>query len=166
MTYNASERKVIRKAEKEAKLAVLAEREFITGVMSTIPGRAWVHAKLSTCHVFATSFTGDPLTSAFAEGQRNIGLTIFNDILLACPDAYVLMMQEANAKELAHGRDTTAERSDDAELDGGDTIPGADSGGSGGYHADPVVDYSGYVDPANDPRPKQNGADTGRQDQT
>src|SRR5438034_7377082 len=98
MAYNASERKDVRRAEKEAKLAERQRYEITSYIMSTAPSRAWMHDKLETCHVFRSSFATDALAMAFAEGERNIGLQLLNDIMQACPNNYILMMEEANER--------------------------------------------------------------------
>src|SRR6266704_2332873 len=100
-TYNASERKDVRRAEKEAKLAERQRHEITTYIMSTAPSRAWMYDKLEICHVFRSSFSTDALAMAFAEGERNIGLQLVGDIMVACPDDYILMMREANERERA-----------------------------------------------------------------
>jgi hypothetical protein len=104
MMYNAANRKDIRQAEKEAKLADQQRREFMSGIMSTMPGRRWLHEKLVDCHIFSTSFNRDQLAMAFAEGQRDIGLKLLNDIMASCPDEYILMMREYNERRSASER--------------------------------------------------------------
>ena len=119
---NASERKAIRRAEK---LAVVAERsriEFVQAAMSTKQGRAWFHELLVRCAIFDGSFSGDALLEAFAKGQRNVGLMIYNDIVTNCPDAFVVMMKEANIQELTNERRVESddpESDPDAEFSGG-----------------------------------------------
>jgi hypothetical protein len=61
--------------------------------------RAWVHDLLTRAHVFETSFSANPHIVAFREGERNIGLQLLNDIMKTAPDAYSLMVKEANANE-------------------------------------------------------------------
>ena len=117
MSYNAGERKDVRRLEKESKLADQNRREFMAGVMSTQPGRLWMFDKLQACHIFASSFTTNALQTAFAEGERNVGLQLLNDIMQACPDQYVLMMKEANA------RSTLSERRGSERADGRDQEP-------------------------------------------
>jgi hypothetical protein len=99
--------------------------------MSGVAGRAWLHSLLEACHVFATSHTANALNTAFAEGERNIGLLILNDVMAACPDQYVVMMKEANARRTASDNtrkpaaatdSTAAEPTDDGEDGGADDI--------------------------------------------
>lgn len=125
MEYNASERKDIRRAERLAKLEEQQRREFITGIMSLVPGRKWMLDRLEFCHVFATSFNENPLAMAFAEGERNVGLQLLNDIMWACPDEYVEMMNERRTRE--HTRERVRE-SDRPRGDGG-SDPGDEADG-------------------------------------
>lgn len=117
MSFNAAERKDVRKAEKDAKIAERQRHETVAGIMSVMPGRAWIADKLEECHVFASSFSTDPLQMAFHEGERNIGLRLLNDIMAACPNQYVVMMQERNTKDAARDRYSR----DPEDTDGGDS---------------------------------------------
>jgi hypothetical protein len=110
--YNASERKDIRAAEKAAKLAEIQRTDFIKASMATEGGRHWFYDLLVRCHIFASTFTGEALSSANAEGERNIGLMIYTDIMRACPDLFIRMMQEANERELINGRRTAKSSGD------------------------------------------------------
>ena len=76
MTPNASDRKSVRELEKRARIADRARAEVITSIMSTLAGRSWMWDRLSSCHVFVTTFNGDALQSAFQEGQRSMGLAL------------------------------------------------------------------------------------------
>lgn len=51
---------------------------------------------LDSCHCFSTSFTGEPLSMAFKEGERNIGLMLTAQIMKAAPDEFILMLKEHN----------------------------------------------------------------------
>jgi hypothetical protein len=115
MTFNAANRKDVRRLEKQARLDTRARRETIQTLMSTTQGRQWVHERLTVCHVFATSFSTNAYESAFREGERNVGLQLLNDVM-TCPDEYIQMMREANV------RDSIAERSSSADGDGGDQV--------------------------------------------
>lgn len=123
--YNAAERKHVRIAEKESKLHERQRKEIITGIMSVAPGRSWMLERLEQTHVFSSSFNGNALHMAFAEGERNVGLQLLNDIMVACPDYYVVMMRERNERDAI--RDT-ARRSADAGEYASDSIPDGDAG--------------------------------------
>lgn len=104
--YNASDRKDIRRAEKAAKHVESSRVEFIRAALSTPQGRIWFHQLLSACHIFSTTFNGNALNAAFAEGERNVGLMVYGDIVTHCPDEFVRMMREAQAREIEDGRRT------------------------------------------------------------
>ena len=113
MTFNAANRKDVRRLEKQARLDERARRETVQTLMSTTQGRQWVHERLTLCHVIATSFSTNAYESAFREGERNVGLQLLNDVM-TCPDEYIQMMREANV------RSTITERSSSEDGDGGD----------------------------------------------
>jgi hypothetical protein len=102
MPYDAGNRKDVRAAEKESKLAEQQRREIVTGIMSVAPGRSWVCDILESCHIFHTSFSDVGLRMAFMEGQREVGIRLLSDIMGACPDQYILMMRERNERHAAH----------------------------------------------------------------
>src|SRR5512143_1860162 len=119
MAYNAGERKDVRKAEKESRIAERQRREIITGLMSTMAGRSWMLERLEECHIFATSFNRDAITMAFMEGERRTGLLLLNDIMQSCPDQYILMMRERNQRDTAteRSRSEDSRRSDQGSSD-------------------------------------------------
>jgi hypothetical protein len=96
---DTSNKKIVRELEKRAKHLERVRHEVINGIMSVANGREWMFDVLSRCHVFASSFTRDSLTTAFVEGERNVGLQIFNDIMQICPEQFIQMMREANGRE-------------------------------------------------------------------
>jgi hypothetical protein len=98
--YNAGNRKDIRQAEKASKIIERQNAEFISAALSTPQGRTWFHNLLVSCHLFADPFTGDALWEAHSKGERNVGLRIYTDILSNCPDQFVRMMREANARNI------------------------------------------------------------------
>jgi len=63
-------------------------------VMSDGRGRRVVWRLLEQAGVFRLSYTGDALSTAFHEGQRNIGLRLMADCLEAAPEKYTLMQTE------------------------------------------------------------------------
>jgi hypothetical protein len=104
VTYNASSRKDIRRAEKASELAEKNRIDFIRAAMGTLQGRVWFYDLLEFCHLFNDPFTGDPLREAYSKGERNVGLRLFSDIIAHCPSEYISMMREAQIKELTNER--------------------------------------------------------------
>lgn len=95
---NAADRKSIRKAEKTARLADRQRAEVIASIMSTTFGRQWIWDLLSQSHIFAATFTPDPLQTAFNEGERNVGLRLLSDIMTHCPGQYLQAQREQNER--------------------------------------------------------------------
>lgn len=131
--YDASNRRHVRLATKEAKREEAERKEIIRGLMSLAAGRAWMLARLESCHVFASSYSSNPYDTAFAEGERNVGLQLLNDIMSACPDRYTEMMNERNERDAARRTSRAAVRTDDdyddsaagaTETDGGSSQDG------------------------------------------
>ena len=114
VTYNASSRKDIRRAEKSAQLAEVQRIDFVKAAMSTLQGRRYFHDLLAFCHLFSDPFTADALREAFSKGERNVGLIIYNDIVAHCPEHFVQMMREAQIKDLTDERRDLNDDSGDA----------------------------------------------------
>ena len=121
--YDASNRKDIRKAEKDAKLSETMRLDYLKAAMSTMQGRAWYYDFLENCHCFNDPFTGNPLTEAYRKGERNVGLRVFSDIITHCPDEYLLMVREENGRRIERdiNRDTAVDEQRSGENAGWDT---------------------------------------------
>ena len=127
MTRNASQRKDIRIYEKIDAEQAQKRINFIVAAMSTEAGRAWFHNLLARCHIFADPFTGEALFEAYSKGERNIGLSIYLDIVTHCPDYFVTMLKEATILEQVYDRRTDPidaaldEYAGESDADGGDS---------------------------------------------
>ena len=118
---NASERKEIRRYEKAAKLRETNRINFLVAAMSTPAGRVWFHNFLADCHIFSDPFSGDALQEAYSKGERNIGLSVYADIVRNCPNYFIEMMKEANIAEQVNDRlddDGNPNESDDESSTG------------------------------------------------
>ena len=102
--YDASNRKDIRQAEKEAARSEAERIEWLRLALSSIGGRSWFWNLLSSCHLFSDPFSGQALQEAYLKGERNIGLRIFAEIVTYCPDQYLLMIRESNARDTARSQ--------------------------------------------------------------
>src|SRR5215467_1326033 len=131
MPYDAGNRKDVRTLEKQAKLEETQRREIISGIMSVAPGRRWMCDLLEHCHIFSTSYSDVAHRMAFMEGQREVGILLLTDIMASCPDNYVLMMGERNARQSA--TDARLSRTDG---DGSDSGSGSDDDSGGDDSAD------------------------------
>jgi hypothetical protein len=121
VTYDASNRKDIRRAEKDAVAFDRQRQEAIANTMSTTQGRAYLWSEVSATHVFSTSFSLDPLQMAFLEGERNTGLRLIDLIMDSSPDEFILMWRENRARS-----SSTNERPGSQDGDGGDQGPDVD----------------------------------------
>ena len=77
--------------EREQRAAEIAE---IAWLMDAATGRKIVFAMLTQAGVFRSSFAGDPYTTAFNEGQRNIGLWLLSRVQNFTPAQYAIMIEE------------------------------------------------------------------------
>ncbi len=94
--FNAADRPSIRARTKQAKVIESLDRSVMRSIMANGPGRAWMYRKLEACHIHTPSFAANPYVTAYREGERNIGLLLESEIMSACPDMYLLMLQERN----------------------------------------------------------------------
>jgi hypothetical protein len=119
VTYDAGNRKDVRRAEKAARLKQRARFDYTRRIMSEAQGREWMYDLLFRCHIGVTPFVaGRPDLSDFYAGEQNIGLQLWTDAMNSSPTEYVLMMQEASHKELSNDRHDSNERPAGGELNG------------------------------------------------
>lgn len=104
MTYNASQRKDIRSAEKASKAREASRQSVLVGIMSTIEGRAYIWGDLEECRVFEDPFSGEALVEAYTKGIRSTGLKKLAELMSYCPDQFILAMREANERRTANER--------------------------------------------------------------
>ena len=94
--FNASDPVQVATKRRAAGRKRKASESVVYTIMSTQAGREWMHSLLESCHCFNTSFTGEALTMAFKEGERNIGLMITAQVMKSSPEEFVLMLKEHN----------------------------------------------------------------------
>jgi hypothetical protein len=95
-TFNASDPAQVAAKRRSAGRKRKASEGVVYTIMSTQAGREWMRSILDSCHCFSTSFTGEALTMAFKEGERNIGLMLTAQIMKVSPDEFILMLKEHN----------------------------------------------------------------------
>ena len=88
---------------REAELDAQAERDELLWVMSDAKGRRFIWRRLVDAGIYRTTFTGDALTSAFNEGQRNAGIRLMTLITTHCPERLSQMQKEARTHERRNG---------------------------------------------------------------
>lgn len=54
---------------------------------------------LAKTYLFQSITSSDPLYMAAASGRRDVGLWLFNEVMLHAPDKFVIMQQEADGRE-------------------------------------------------------------------
>ena len=64
-------------------------------LMADPRGRRFMWSLLERTGLFRLSFAGTEAETAFNEGHRDIGLTVFNDVMRVAPDLYLTMAREA-----------------------------------------------------------------------
>lgn len=93
--YDSGDPEQVAKAEIEKARRVKEQLDVVAAIMATPSGRAWIWSELVAARIFATTFvSGDPMASAFAEGERNGGLRLFAQVMKAAPDNYIVMARE------------------------------------------------------------------------
>ena len=118
--YNASNERHIAIQRRSAKALEESYEGFVNHIMGMVDGRSYIHTLLTYCHVFDQPFVPDPSITAFGCGQLDVGQVMLRQIMRYCPDEYIRMMREANARSTAD--DARRSRSD-KDADGGDIIP-------------------------------------------
>ena len=88
-------------AEKALKAQLSAQTEIddLCWLMSDKRGRRFVWRQLAEAGVYRQSFTGEPLTTSFNEGQRSTGLRLMAAIHQHCPERFSEMQKEARTNE-------------------------------------------------------------------
>lgn len=84
----------------------------VRDVMSKASGRRVMYQMLEDSGLFRTVFSTDALVMAFNEGKRNTGLRLISDLLEACPEKYMTMIQAAKEREEKEARDREQSRAD------------------------------------------------------
>jgi hypothetical protein len=92
--FNASDPAQVAAKRRAAGKKSKADDGIVHTVMSTKAGREWMYSLLASCHCFSTSFTGEALSMAFKEGERNIGNMLISSIMKAAPDDFIEMLKE------------------------------------------------------------------------
>lgn len=81
------------------------ELDDVKNVMGTASGRRLVWRILEQTRIFGATFNTDPMLMSHSEGQRNIGLFLFSDVMEACPEKYLTMVKGVQEREeRRHGR--------------------------------------------------------------
>lgn len=130
MTYDASNRKDIRKAEKISRNAEAANLGFLREIMSGPGGRAWMHDFLASAGMFHEPFVpSNAYATAYNLGKASVAKPIWAAVFQHYPQQYILMMQE---QEMIDNVRSTPDHPDSRPDDPTGTLaePGRDDPGS------------------------------------
>ena len=75
-------------------------------LLRTPEGKRYFWWLLESCHMFSSTFTGNS-TGHFMEGERNVGLMVFNDVLKVDPKL-MGQMSQSHADKIKKLRDRKA----------------------------------------------------------
>lgn len=114
---NAANIRDIATKQKRAKSDSETEKLVLRTLMSQVDGRRYIWLRLSECNVWASTFTGDALTGAFREGERNVGLKLFGAVSRLCPNEFMCMTIENSAVELKEEDNGRSSSDDDSRDD-------------------------------------------------
>jgi hypothetical protein len=99
--YDGANRKHIAIARKSDVAIADAKAAFLQHAMGMVDGRIYFYELLTGCGVFLSSvYARSALDTAYNCGTRDVGQQILNDIMRVCPDDYLKMMREANARTI------------------------------------------------------------------
>lgn len=95
-SFDASDKVQVESRQRKAKRRTKQDDFVLKQLLSTPDGRAWTFRLLSEAHIFQPSYTAEPFSTAFKEGERNVGLKLLSDIIRTCPEAFTQMLTERN----------------------------------------------------------------------
>lgn len=96
---NAASAQEVKEQERRRKNAALIAQDDLRFVMASDKGRRFVHGLIEFCGPFRSAFSTNGSQENFNLGQQNVGLKLFADIEAACPEKYLVMMEESKLKE-------------------------------------------------------------------
>jgi hypothetical protein len=101
-SFNASDESQVKDRKRKDERLRDIELADVKKIMGSYEGRRFMWRLLDRAGVFRTSFTGNS-TTFFNEGMRNIGLIVLADVMAACADQYVVMMNESKEDTRTNG---------------------------------------------------------------
>jgi len=94
VAFDSSDPRAIKAKIKSVKDREAICNEALRTIMSSEPGRMWVHTLLLKTHPFRSSFSTDALIMANNCGETNIGLQLIAELHTCSPELYLQMMKE------------------------------------------------------------------------
>lgn len=92
--FNAGDEAQVKERTKKVKTARERELDDLRAILDTKGGRRFVWRLLAASELFAVSDVMNASIYAL-EGKRKLGKLLFNDVMEAAPEAYLLMMKES-----------------------------------------------------------------------
>lgn len=86
----------------------LRRLDALRAVMDSPLGRIFVSEVIAECGIYRLSFASDPHQTAFAEGERNVGLRLLAECQRDAPLSFALMQQETADRAAADRREDEA----------------------------------------------------------
>jgi hypothetical protein len=96
LAYDPNDKGKVEKRSRREKLKAKQAIDDLQALMKDERFRRFVHGRLVACHIWTPSFSPDPYTTAFNEGERNMGLTLFAAVEDAAPLETAMMIAEAS----------------------------------------------------------------------
>jgi hypothetical protein len=90
------EQRAKRRAAKETRQRLAQDDAVLQSVMNSQLGRQYMYDLLAFCQIWNTVANVNPHFTYLAEGKRQVGLKLLDDIMRACPEAYIVMIQESS----------------------------------------------------------------------
>ena len=98
--FDAGDQGKVSKRKSKAKLTAEREVADISAVLDTYEGRAFVWRLLEHSGMYETSFRGEEThRMAMAEGKRNFGIWLLNELLTIDPNYYIIIRNEAVSRD-------------------------------------------------------------------
>lgn len=83
------------------------ELDDIKDIASTRGGRRFLQRLFAASYIFQTTYTGEPMSTAFNEGKRSFGLQVYGDMMQVVPEKFISMTRETKEREERYGREFT-----------------------------------------------------------
>ncbi len=99
-TFDATDPAAEANAKRDAARQAREDSDVLRLLMHSKQGRAWLYRFLSKCNIYGDTFSGEEThTSAFKQGQENIGKQLMLETQAASVDLYMKMIKEQQDEE-------------------------------------------------------------------
>lgn len=100
LVSNASDARQLKKAKGKVRNKEKEDLNDLAFILSTRQGRNFVWRLMRKAKVFESTFNGESERfSNFLEGQRNLGVAVFADVMKINPEAYLTMIKEQGERQ-------------------------------------------------------------------